>query len=151
MKINSARCFIKIVVVALGHFTSSLHEAHAETRLCSSDWLRFEPSLVSLSGTIRREEFFGPPNYGEDKLHDKKESVHLLKLDIGINVAAESGSAFNDQTLKCQTVIQVLLPSKFRFSDRLGKVKVSGTISAGHTGHDRTNLVLNAREIQALR
>ena len=45
-----------------------------------SECLSYEPSVVTLSGTLVRKTFPGPPNYDSVKKGDKPETVWFLDL-----------------------------------------------------------------------
>lgn len=46
----------------------------------------YEPSLVSLHGTLARETDAGPPNYRDIRKGDDPETIWILKLDLPICV-----------------------------------------------------------------
>jgi hypothetical protein len=53
--------------------------------------LHYLPSKSELRGTLTRVMHYGPPNYGEDTLHDERLTVPILRLDSAIAVCGWRG------------------------------------------------------------
>src|SRR5882724_9525910 len=43
--------------------------------------LKYPPDTATVTGVVHLKTFFGPPGYGEDPAHDRKETQALLTLD----------------------------------------------------------------------
>ena len=42
------------------------------------EWLAYQPTIVTLKGTLSVKTFYGPPNYGENPDTDAKEDLPIL-------------------------------------------------------------------------
>jgi Domain of unknown function (DUF4431) len=122
--------------------------AHAEGRICSQDWLDLEPTKVNLNGLLVWEQFFGPPDYGEGEQTDSLEKVALLLLPLGVNVADSSQETNEIKALKCETVMQVIIPAGIAALDLPHRVEVRGSLFFKQNGHHRTNVLISADEIK---
>lgn len=85
------------------------------------------PGEVTLTGTLTYQRFWGPPNYGEDTLTDKKEIYPILKTD----------------TADIQLVTDKNLRS---FENK--KVSATGVLFEAQTGHHHTKILLELGEIK---
>jgi hypothetical protein len=105
----------------------------------------YYPEKTELTGTLTKKMFYGPPGYGEDPRHDKKEHVFILKLDRPINVVAESS---NDTSHDNVREIQVNNLKGSKLDPMLKrKVKITGKLSSASIGHDHTDVLIDAEEI----
>ena len=139
-KFCSAYIFAQLLIL-------SATTAYSANRLCSEEWLKYEPTTVNLVGVIISEKFYGPPGFGEDKKVDILETAYLLRLSSGINVAADDQDQINNQTYKCEAIVQVVVPEGFSAQLVGKKVKVTGTLFESHTGHHWTNVLVSAATI----
>jgi len=71
------------LVIALATSTAALATEPSHT---APKQLTYEPSKVQLSGTIVYEQFYGPPNFGEDPRTDAMVNVIEIKLDQPIDI-----------------------------------------------------------------
>ena len=103
----------------------------------AADCLPYEPDVVELTGIVSMAHGFGPPGFGEDPAHDRKEDYVLLTLDKPICVTG--GRIVVDEDVAAIDALQLVPKSGRRFDRRLlGKrISVSGTlfhrVSGGHT------------------
>ena len=58
-----------------------------------ADCLNYGPAVATLTGKITARTTFGPPNYGEDPAHDRREKYWYLNLDAPICV---NGNGLDD-------------------------------------------------------
>src|SRR5262249_30973200 len=81
MELN-LRCAAITAAVGIAVAASQPEQSVAADGAC----LDYEPTVVTLTGTITRHMEYGPPNYGEDPAHDAKEIYWYLELDNPICV-----------------------------------------------------------------
>ncbi len=113
-----------------------------------SHCLKYEPAVVSLRGTLISRTFPGPPNYESIRKGDRPERVLLLLLDEPVCVDGDPGSELNQKTELGAVLIQVGPPdSGWKFVGR--RVLITGTLMLRHTGHHRTAVLLNLKEVRA--
>ena len=107
-------------------------------------WYEYEPTSVTLQGTLESAWAYGPPNYGENPTTDKKEVFYLLKLEGPINVRGKPNDSLNPRTNENISEIQVI-PGDLnlkRFENK--KVSVMGALFASITGHHHTKVLITA-------
>jgi hypothetical protein len=110
--------------------------------------LRYEPSLVTLSGTIFSRVDFGPPNYGEYPKTDSHEKHLYLKLDRTICVAAnKAANDLDDQPERNISTIEMSFLPPLLDKTWIGKhVAVSGTLFHAFSGHHWTPVLINVKQ-----
>jgi len=129
---------IVICVVILTLITESL---------VGSQCLDYEPSIVELTGTMKRVVFPGPPNYESVKGGDEPEPYWVLYLDSAICVNNDPKSDFNVAESKIKS-LQLLIGSYDKYRHLLGqKVIVKGMLTHSFTGHHHTPVMLGVRDI----
>jgi hypothetical protein len=113
-----------------------------------ADCLKYQPVTVALAGTISVRDAFGPPGYGEDPKHDKKEKYLLLTLDAPICVEGNPKDDANSQSESNVTAVQMLYLDKHPFHKKwLNKhVSVTGTLFHAITGHHRTPVLIEVTQ-----
>jgi hypothetical protein len=118
------------------------------TSVHAADTYKFEPSVVTLVGKLVKKEFHGPPGYGEDPKHDKKENASILLLNHPIKVVAEKSDQFNE-TRDNVKEIQLINVKRIALSQFFHKnVKVTGKLSSAITGHHHTDVLIEINDIQ---
>lgn len=108
--------------------------------------LAYEPSVVSLTGTVRRVPAFGPPNYGESPKTDSREDYAALHLDTPICTRAPPGNVMNgsqDGLRDLQLVFTDGAPAALVGA----KVTVTGTLFSAQTGHHHTKVLLTVASV----
>lgn len=117
-------------------------------RSAVSTRLSYEPAVVTLTGTISTREAFGPPGYGEDPAHDRKENYLLLTLDSPISVAGDPKSDANSKSESDVNAVQMIYSGSHAFQKQwLDKhVSVTGTLIHGLTGHHRTPVLIQVTD-----
>lgn len=141
----------KAIAVAMGVATLFLfHPSPAHADGC----LKYEPEMVTLTGTVIVKRFPGPPEYSSIEAGDRTETVTIIKLDRPICVNADSASAVNTEAEEDVAEIQIgplyhLLPGWPKQFKRLKskKAKVAGTLFHRHTGHHRTAILMDVKEL----
>ena len=113
-----------------------------------SPCLKYEPAVVSLSGTLISRTFAGPPNYESISKGDRPERALLLLLDEPVCVEGDQASALSQETELGVVLVQIGPPdSGWKFVGR--RVLITGTLMHRHTGHHRTAVLLNLKEVRA--
>lgn len=117
--------------------------------LCAGErWLRYEPSIVALQGTVLPRERFGPPSYGETPEIDTKEIAPILRLIETINVHGDPSSALNRETEQNVTEIHLVFPEGIEISQFFGReVTATGTLFHSYTGHHATRILMQVQSI----
>jgi len=107
----------------------------------------YYPEKSELKGTLSRKSFYGPPGYGEDPKHDKKERVYILRLEKPIKVVAAGKGGQNEGHDNVRE-LQVDSAGKIPMKDFLNKkVRIRGTLRTAEIGHDHTDVLITPEEI----
>ena len=135
-------CFI----FGLGCSTSNSKEDQqtvSEKDHASDTVYNYEPTVSTLSGTVKESLFYGPPGYGEDTINDSKERVYVLVLDKPITMIAEDKNEFN--TAKTN-IKEIQLVTNEDFKHHINKkITLSGTLFGAQTGHHHTDVLLQLK------
>jgi hypothetical protein len=100
----------------------------------------YEPEISTLTGILRKEGFWGPPNYGGDTLIDTKEYYAILHLDEPIDLVGDTTNHFNSARSGIHKV-QVLGGGSF--SRLMGKkVTIKGRLMGAQFGHHQTDVLI---------
>ena len=82
--------FLMVVGAALFFFLSTQGgRAAPAARWCGPPVKTGEASRVTLAGILSREIVWGPPNFGEDPKHDRKETAWFISLNYSIPVQSD--------------------------------------------------------------
>ena len=107
----------------------------------------YEPDTVSLSGTIKRRTFAGPPNYESVAKGDQPEQVWVLRLARSICVSA-SGDQEEEKNVSDLQLVFTDAEEYRRYKSFVGQpVTVNGGLFHAHTGHHHTTVLLNVNSI----
>lgn len=113
-----------------------------------SQCLDYEPSIVELTGTIKRVVFPGPPNYESVTEGDEPELYWVFYLDSEICVNGDPKNDFNTAETKIKS-LQLLIGSYNKYRHLLGqKVTVKGILTHSFTGHHHTPVMLGVKDIR---
>jgi Domain of unknown function (DUF4431) len=117
-----------------------------------SGCLSYEPAVVTLSGTLVRKTFPGPPNY-ESVIHGDKPEISWF-LDLPESVCVKEDGAEPDLNPKQSAIREiqlVLQPQQYVQHKALvgRKVVATGTLFGEHTGHHHTPVLLTVRTLEA--
>ncbi len=118
----------------------------------SQGCLAYESGTVTLQGRIIRKIFAGPPNYESTKKGDERETYWILRLNKVICVKEDESRSGTSETEKNVSQLQLVLDAEqyARYKNLRGKrVEVSGKLFHSHTGHHRTNVLLEVTEMKA--
>lgn len=109
----------------------------------------YDPSISILSGTLKEEEFYGPPGYGESPDKDSKEKQYILYLDNPINVKREKQSdTYFEAKNKQEKITLIPSNSTSTFKHKIGKsIKVKGKLFPAETGHHHTDVLLGDAQL----
>jgi len=135
---SRGRTFLLLILATLVALTSCV--APIEIHQGSS-------GKITLNGKLTAKSFYGPPNFGENPATDTKETVRLLSLEKGIDVAnKDSGSVVRD----IRQIQVFALPSTgidvFSIAPETN-VTIVGRILPATTGHHHTAVLLSIERI----
>lgn len=108
---------------------------------------KYEPTVSVLTGKLKFESFWGPPNFGEDTTADRRETMAILYLDKPIDLAGVANDEFN---IARTGVSRIQLIHERNLKNYVGKeITVKGTLFGAHSPHHRTEVLLNMMQIDA--
>jgi hypothetical protein len=111
----------------------------------------FEPTVSTISGTLKVELYYGPPNFGESPETDAKEYSYILYPDKTINVIQTSDSIDFDVTTKGIIKFQLAPMGQLLlhlFVDK--RITVTGQFFGMHTGHHHTDVLMTVSKAERL-
>ncbi|MGY4516710.1 DUF4431 domain-containing protein [Lysobacter sp. HA18] len=113
-----------------------------------AECLRYEPSVVALSGTLSTRTFYGPPNYGEDPLTDSRERQVLLRLDAPMCTTTSPDG--DDVAEKGQREVTLTF-ADLDLRPYIGKhVRIEGTLFHAITAHHHTSVLIDINALPTL-
>jgi hypothetical protein len=115
-----------------------------------SQCLSYEPIVVTLSGTLVRKTFPGPPNYESVKKGDRPETSWFLDLPESVCVnESKTEPDLNPQQSGIREIQLVVKPEQYQQHKGLvgRKVLATGTLFGEHTGHHHTPVLLTVRTL----
>lgn len=107
----------------------------------------YEPKTVSLTGTLVRVVFAGPPNYDDVAKGDEPEPYFLLKLSSPICTVVPRGNDF-DTPEQGETEMQLVFVNNPKtFYDQLRpfikkRVRCTGKLFSAVSGHHHTPVLM---------
>lgn len=111
--------------------------------------LPLRPAKVWLTGTVRREERFGPPGYGETPRVDEKDTILVLHLQEPISVCPDSVAGREDRERREASVLQ-LTGSVQRAWSHLGhKISVHGALFRAELGWHYTDVLMQVDTVSS--
>lgn len=111
----------------------------------------YEPLTSKLSGVIKVENHFGPPNYGEEPQTDLKLQSYMLHMDkpirVELNPETTSYTEFIDPVENIM-VIQLNPAHGIKLAQHVNKkVFLTGTLFKSHTGYHISEVVMQVEKI----
>lgn len=135
----------RVVAATLSLLAASSGSADSRPDQC----LPYEPEIVSLAGTLRRQTFPGRPNYESVKKGDEAETGFYLHLDRPVcTTGAGDDPSWGHYRVDGVTLVQLVLDAAGydRLRPRLGhRVTLRGTLFAAFTAHHHAPLLLKVR------
>jgi hypothetical protein len=108
---------------------------------------KYGPAVSVLTGKLKFESFWGPPNFGEDTTIDRKETMAILYLQKPIDIAGVAGDEFD---IAQTNVYRIQLIHGRDLKNYAGKeITVKGTLFGAHSPHHRTEVLLNMMTINS--
>ncbi|EMM0382444.1 DUF4431 domain-containing protein [Pluralibacter gergoviae] len=102
-----------------------------------------EGDHVTFSGVVSKKLFYGPPNFGEDKEHDKKLFEWILHLNKPLTCVIDANTDQLGWNKNIQLILKDINDYK-KESNFLGvKINVTGDISLQETGYHVTSVLLD--------
>ena len=115
--------------------------------------LSYEPAVVTLTGTIVRQTFPGPPNYESIQSGDRAETYWLLELPQAVCVDSGVAGALEDEPKQGIQRIQLVFSDGKAYSGyrKLLKKRVvaTGTLFGSFNIHHRTPVLLFVKTLAA--
>jgi len=109
--------------------------------------LHYSGSSVTLTGKVKLQTFFGPPNYGENPDTDSRETQAILLLAKPICV--EANPTDYEEAEQNQLEVTLVPLNKENLKNYEGKpIAVQGTLYHAHTGHHHTPVLIEIRRIE---
>lgn len=109
--------------------------------------LHYGGSPVNLSGKIKLQTFFGPPNYGENPDTDSRETQAILALAKPICV--EANQVEYEEAEQNQLEVTLVPLKKENLKSYEGKqIAVQGVLHHAHTGHHHTPVLIQIMQIE---
>ncbi|HEU4712465.1 MAG TPA: DUF4431 domain-containing protein [Pyrinomonadaceae bacterium] len=120
-----------------------------ETSAQTKRWLSYEPAIVELEGRLVIQNEWGPPNFGEEPLTDRKEKVPVIVLAKAINVRGTPGDMLNATSVEGTRRVQLVFPyTRIPYKQLIGqKIVVKGSLFHAHTGHHYTPVLIWVRTL----
>jgi hypothetical protein len=119
--------------------------------VAGSKCLAYEPSVVTLKGTLIRKTFPGPPNYESIRKGDRAEVYWLIQLASPICVNADPSSDLNSSEKEVREV-QLVMTSYAKYENLIGKrVIATGSLFSAHTAHHRTPVLLTLSKLDVIK
>lgn len=114
-------------------------------------WLSYEPATVELEGRLVIQNEWGPPNFGEQPLTDRKEKVPVMVLAKAINVRGTPGDMLNGTSVEGTRRVQLVFPyTPIPYQQLIGqKIRVNGNLFHAHTGHHHTPVLIWVRSLSS--
>lgn len=112
---------------------------------------RYEPAKVSVSGTVFERTDWGPPNYGEDPAHDRREPHDYIRLDKPLCVFGVPGDAPDDITENNVSIVELARDSEeWPIPNAVGRhVLLTGGLFHAISGHHHTRVLLMVSRVRA--
>jgi hypothetical protein len=114
--------------------------------------LHYESEKVTVIGKVVSRTFYGPPNYGENRKTDSKESQYILLLDSPIDVIGSKDDLLTKTERGVRSLTLVVFDFKANPVEPLlgSRVVVEGTLFHAHTGHHHTKVLIEVGSIRKL-
>jgi hypothetical protein len=108
----------------------------------------YEPAVVQLSGIVVTQEFYGPPNYGENPAIDSKERALILNLDAPINVISVLRTGPDQDSYYNERHVQLVDLTNLPLKDFIGQhVSLCGTLFEKENGNHHTDVLMDVQNI----
>jgi hypothetical protein len=121
-------------------------------RCCSAQTIDFDE--ISIQGTLQVGEFLGPPNYGENPKTDRREFPYYMQLPatLSVQLKKKSISDIPNDPFENDFFIQLIVTEeKLEINKFVGrKVNIFGNLVQASTGHHRTPLLLEVKEVKVI-
>jgi len=104
-------------------------------------WLK-EGDKIVLTGVMKEELFYGPPNWGEDKEHDEKLRYWILHLNSPLKCVVDANTEQKDWDSNVQLIVS---GDDYKNKRNLlnHHVTVDGKVMLAVTGYHMTSVLLN--------
>jgi hypothetical protein len=115
--------------------------------LAAEPCLHYSGEPVTLTGKVKLQTFYGPPNYGENPDTDSRETQAILLLTKSICV--ESNPSNYEEAEQNQSEITLVPLNNANMKDYVGEqISVQGRLYHAHTGHHHTPVLIELKHIE---
>jgi hypothetical protein len=104
----------------------------------------------SVTGTIHRVMFYGPPNFGEDPRTDEKGFYPVLKLDRALPMCADDPSGFANGPVTSREMQMIFFKPAFNKAWYGKHVEVVGELFAAETASHHTPVMLTVKDFKVV-
>ena len=104
----------------------------------------FEPSISIITGKLKSEVVFGPPNYGENQDTDSKESIYFLQLEKPVSIIPSDSDQVDNVKIENVKSIQLVGIKINTIKSKIGQmITLKGTFSMPISGHHHSVVIFN--------
>jgi hypothetical protein len=140
--------------VVIGIMSASMLPARASSSAAQAKpqpaCLAYEPTVVTLRGTLVSKTFPGPPNFESIRNGDKPETYWLLDLPAAVCINEDKVEPDLNPAQEDVREIQLVLKSEWYKQHKalLGReIVATGTLFGRHTGHHHTSVLLTVHTL----
>jgi len=135
-------------------FLASLLLAGPPSELRPQSCLHYGPAAVTLEGSLVRRAYAGPPNYESVRQGDQPDTALILSIPKPICVAPDSASDDSDKQLETGVhELQLAIGTDSVWAQlraaRSSRLRVTGELFHGISGHHRTRVLMWVIQIRA--
>lgn len=119
----------------------------------AAECLSYEPAKVTVTGTLSLTQFYGPPNYGEDPSHDRKDYLPVLTLDkpfcVDANTSVDSFDVAENNVQQLQLIyVPTILPFNRSWVGR--HIAVTGELMHAENAQHHTPVLVQVTATRVL-
>lgn len=143
--------FLTVLSAALFFFFFAPAGAAAPAvRWCGPPVKTGDKSRVTLAGILSRESVWGPPNFGEDPKHDRKETVWFISLYYPVPVLSDLEFGLKAELVQLRKLqLHVTVEQIDEMKSRLGRhAVVTGTLWTAVGPADVTPVTMQLARIE---
>ena len=143
-----------ILILFLAITLSTFSQAAKDTNFGKKPGIYcFEPSVSVVTGKLKVEMYYGPPNYGESPSTDSKEYSYILYPDSVINVIQKDSNGNSaDKTIENVKKFQLAQMGEVKLHPFVNKrIRVTGEFFGAITGHHHTDVLMSVEKAEELK
>jgi hypothetical protein len=145
-----------IVVLLLSFSVIGMGQSKADTVFTNKAGVYFfEPCISVITGKLKVEMYYGPPNYGETPSTDSKEYSYVFYPDKAIDVIqrdSSNSSNYSDKTTRNVKKFQLAPTGNITLHPYVNKkLKITGEFFGAITGHHHTDVLMSVEKVEQLK